>query len=45
MSTKSIIFVTGNKNKLAEVQSILGKKYKVISHKVDRKKQKKKKKF
>jgi inosine/xanthosine triphosphate pyrophosphatase family protein len=35
MSKPSIIFVTGNKNKLKEVQAILGTKYEVIAHKVD----------
>jgi inosine triphosphate pyrophosphatase len=35
MSKKTIIFVTGNKNKLKEVQYILGKSFEVISHKVD----------
>jgi inosine/xanthosine triphosphate pyrophosphatase family protein len=35
MSKPSIIFVTGNKNKLSEVQAILGTKFDVIGHKID----------
>jgi inosine triphosphate pyrophosphatase len=32
---KEIVYVTGNKNKLLEVQKILSNEFKVIHHKLD----------